>query len=605
MCGIVGLFSKNSIDKIEYRIKKMNDSQIHRGPESGREEIINDRIAFGHRRLAIIDTHTGANQPMISNSKRWILTFNGEIYNYKEIENELSYTFNSASDTEAIIGAVEEKGIEWFLKRANGMFAIGLYDTQEEKLYLLRDRMGIKPLYYTNKNNNFIFASEIKGILNSGLVEANFNEEAIDEYLGNRYIRAPYTFFKDIYQVNSGSYLIIDKELNIEEKKYWDLPKEFNTDLEFDEKEQLENFEDEFLKAVKIRLAADVPLGSYLSGGVDSSLLSAITAIEKKEKIHTYTIGFPELNEFEYSKMLADKYETNHHMLTMDSEDYLGKWEELISYKDGPLGVPNEIPLAIMSEKLKEEITVVLSGEGADELLGGYGKIYRSAFDYKNEKTDLSFYEYFRNKYEYVSRDMRDKFLSTPINLRDRFDKKIIDEFKLYPNEENIFRFFHTYHVKGLLQRVDMTTMETAVEARVPFLDHELIEYSYKNIPYNLKLKWKDEASKEKAKSIKANEYSEILDTPKYILRELSYKYLPKEIIEREKMGFPVPLTKWFRDLEKLAIENLSNVNWLKNGMIEELIKESKVDSRAGQVLWMFINVELFRKKYFEKEWRY
>lgn len=605
MCGIVGLFSKNSIDKIENRIKKMNDSQIHRGPESGREEIINDKIAVGHRRLAIIDTHTGANQPMISNSKRWVLTFNGEIYNYKEIENELSYTFNSASDTEAIIGAVEEKGVEWFLKKANGMFAIGLYDTQEEKLYLLRDRMGIKPLYYTTQDDTLIFASEIKGILSSGLVRANFNEEAIDEYLGNRYIRAPYTFFKDIYQVNSGSYLIIDKELNIEEKKYWDLPKEFNTDLEFNEKEQLEKFESEFLKAVKRRLAADVPLGSYLSGGVDSSLLSAITAIEKKEKINTYTIGFPELNEFEYSKMLADKYETNHHMLTMGSDDYLGKWEELISYKDAPLGVPNEIPLAIMSERLKEDITVVLSGEGADELLGGYGKIYRSAFDYENEKTDISFYEYFRKKYEYVPREMRDKFLNTSTMLRNEFDKKIINEFAKHPNEENIFRFFHNYHVKGLLQRVDMTTMETAVEARVPFLDHELIEYSYKNIPYNLKLKWKDETSKEKAKSIKANEYSEILDTPKYILRELSYKYLPKEIIEREKMGFPVPLTKWFKDLEKLAIENLSNVNWLKNGMIEELIKESKVDPRAGQVLWMFINVELFRKKYFEKEWRY
>lgn len=605
MCGIVGLISNNKIKDIKKRIKNMNNSQVHRGPESGREIVINEKIAVGHRRLAIIDTHTGANQPMISNSKRWTLTFNGEIYNYKEIEKELSYTFNSASDTEAIIGAVEEKGIEWFLKKANGMFAIGLYDIQEEKLYLLRDRMGIKPLYYTNQNDNFIFASEVKGILNSGLVDANFNEEAIDEYLGNRYIRAPYTFFKDVYQVNSGSYLIIDKELNIEEKKYWDLPKEFNTDLEFDEKEQLEKFETEFLKAVKRRLAADVPLGCYLSGGVDSSLLSAITAIEKKEKINTYTIGFPELNEFEYSKLLADKYETNHHILTMGSNDYLGKWEKLISYKDAPLGVPNEIPLAIMSEKLKEDITVVLSGEGADELLGGYGKIYRSAFDYKNEETELSFYEYFREKYEYVSRNIRDKFLNTPTNLRNEFDKKIISEFEQHPNEENIFRFFHTYHVKGLLQRVDMTTMETAVEARVPFLDHELIEYSYKNIPYNLKLKWKDEACQEKAKTIKANEYSEILDIPKYILRELSYKYLPKEIIEREKMGFPVPLTKWFKDLEKLAVENLSNVNWLKNGMIEELIKESKVDSRAGQVLWMFINVELFRKKYFEKKWRY
>lgn len=604
MCGITGIYSINNISNIEERIQKMNTSIKHRGPDA--EGFYRDNnLVLGHRRLSIIDITERSNQPMHSNSNVWHIVFNGEIYNFEEIKEQLNYNFKTTSDTEVILAAVEEKGIDWFLKLANGMFAIALYNSVSKELLLVRDRLGIKPLYFYNDGTNLVFSSEIKAILSSGLVEAQFNEEAVDEYLANRYIRAPYTFFKNIYQVNSGAYFLTNKNLSIKTKIYWDIPVEFNISNDYNEEEILIELDEELNKAIKYRLIADVPLGTYLSGGVDSSLITAITALHKKEKVNTYTIGFDEINEFEYSEVIAEKYNTNHHEILMQKQEYMHNWERLINFKDAPLGVPNEIPLAVMSSKLKEKITVVLSGEGADELMGGYGRIYRTPFDYKNENPKESFYEYFISKYDYVPRSMRDQLINTPKTYRQKFDEEIKAEFNKSSNEESIFKFFHKYHVKGLLQRVDMTTMQASVEARVPFLDHNLIEFSYKKIPHDLKLRWKSDKAKDGAKNKTSNEYSETLDTPKYLLRKLSYKYLPKEIIERKKIGFPVPLTEWFENLEALAKEYLPKANWLKEGVVGDLIKKSKTESRAGQILWMFINIELFRKNYFQKNWRW
>ncbi len=605
MCGIAGIYSKNIVDRLTDRIEKMNSSIAHRGPDSGAHYSVGDKIALGHRRLSIIDLREIANQPMHSNNGDLHLVFNGEIYNFQEIKEQLNYQFKTDSDTEVILAAVQEKGIDWFLKQSNGMFAFALYNSRTKELILARDRMGIKPLFYHKNDDHFIFGSEIKAILSSGLVRAEFNESAVDEYLANRYIRAPYTFFENILQVHPGTYLTLNSNLSHTETTFWELPKNQNFSETFDEEKLEDQFDQELTRAIKYRLIADVPLGTYLSGGVDSSLITAITALNKKDKVNTYTIGFPEMNEFEYSEIIAEKYNTEHHEILMKKEDYMGRWEELIRYKDAPLGVPNEIPLAVMSSKLKEKITVVLSGEGADELMGGYGRIFRAPFDYKHDKTNQTFYDYFIGQYEYVPRAMRDELISTPIVYRKEFDENIQKDFSKYRNEENVFQFFHEYHVKGLLQRVDMTTMQTSVEARVPFLDHNLIEFSYNKIPYDLKLKWNSSKAEEEAKTKESSNYSEVLDTPKYLLRKVSYKYLPKEIIERKKVGFPVPLTDWFENLEEVAMELLMDVSWLKKGVVNELVEKSKIESRAGQVLWMFINIELFRKSYFEKEWRW
>lgn len=599
MCGINGIIGIHHISEIEKRILKMNDLISHRGPDAGEIQIISKRVALGHRRLSIIDPTERSNQPMTSNSKRWTVVFNGEIYNFQDLKKNLEYNFYTNSDTEVILAYVETYGVDAFLKECNGMFAIGLFDNVEEKLYLIRDRLGIKPLHYALTEEAVLFSSEIKGILGSGLISPSFNEDAIDEYLGNRYVRAPYTFFKDIFQLEAGHYLTLDRNMRVESYCYWELPTEFNLQTNYDEEEISKKFEIELREAIERRLVSDVPLGTYLSGGVDSSLITAITTKLLNKPVHTYTIGFNNLNEFGYANRVADQYNTVHHQTSLSKDNYFDLMEEIIRYKDAPLGVPNEIPLAHLSREIKKNITVILSGEGADELLGGYGRIFRTPFDYKNHNIDTNFYNYFINNYEYVPRDIRDTFLNTSKRYRLYFDQKLEQDFKMHSNEENVFRFFHTYHVKGLLQRVDTTTMLAGVEARVPFLDYKLVEYSYKYIPYSLKLRWKDSFSKNSASKAWSNEYSEDLDIPKYILKKISYKYLPKEIIERKKMGFPVPLNDWIDLLEEGAVEILKEASWLKQDMLIELIEKSRTNERAGQVIWMFINVELFRRNYF------
>ena len=414
-----------------------------------------------------------------------------------------------------------------------------------------------------------------------------------------------FTFFKNIFQVKSSNLILIDSNLNIESKKFWNITDKFNLEKEYDETKILNKFRNEIEKSIEYRQVADVEVGTYLSGGLDSSIITAYTSIMSNKTLNSYTIGFRDLNEFEYSDIVANKFKTCHHKILLKKEDYLKNWNELIRFKDSPLGVPNEIPLAIMSNKLKEKITVVLSGEGADELMGGYGRIFRSPFDFSNSKVENNFYDYFINLYDYVPRSIRKSLLIGENKFMSYFDNQILSESKSYSNEEFVFRYFHKYHIKGLLQRVDMTTMQTSVEARVPFLDHNLVDFSYSEIPYDLKLKWNSENSVNKAKNSNSNAYSELLDTPKYLLRQVGKKLLPENIVDRRKVGFPVPLSEWFGDLESLANDYLTNVNWLKKNSLNELIKRSKNHARSGQILWMFLNVEMFKKTYFNKDWRW
>jgi len=607
MCGINGFISKNKLKDAPARIQKMNQALYHRGPDAGGiYELIPGQAYIGQRRLSIIDLDDRANQPMLSAGRRSAIAFNGEIYNYQDLRNDLDYPFSTTSDTEVLLAGLELHGVEW-LSRCNGMFAFVLCVLEDKTLMLARDRLGIKPLYYYQDKNCFIFSSEIKGILHSGLVEARWNEDVIDEYLGNRYIREPYTFFENIYQVPAGCFLIIDRDLNVRISRYWDLPDKFNLSDTFDENEVFEEFQNKVTESVYRRMISDVPLGTYLSGGIDSSIISAVCANRSAQALNTYTIGFPHMNEFSYAREVADRYHTNHHEILIDNSDYFEHLKELITYKDAPLGVPNEVPLAIMSKELKKTITVVLSGEGADELMGGYGRIFRSPFDYAHSAAgqEKDFYDYFISIYEYVPRAIRDKYLKTGHQLRNIIDDRIRNEFIGRPNEENVFRYFHRYHVKGLLQRVDTTTMYASVEARVPFLDHELVEFTYDKVPYELKLKWKSEAAYRQATMQNASEYSEVLDSPKYLLRRMGLELLPEEVVTRKKIGFPVPLNDWFSMLSNMARELLKDSLWLRYEELDALLEDCRRNARSGQILWMFVNVELFRRLYFEKEWRY
>lgn len=606
MCGINGILSKYPVKGIKDRVLQMNTAIMHRGPDAGNVlEIMGDKGILGHRRLSIIDLNPRSDQPMSLTDCDCAITYNGEIYNYKQLKAGLRHSFKTESDTEVLLAGLSEEG-NTFVNKCNGMFAFGYWNGAKKELMLCRDRMGIKPLFYYYDSEKVIFSSEIKGILSSGLVEARLNYDALDDYFGYRYVREPYTFFENIYQVEAGTICFFDSTLNRSSYRYWDIPVSFNQSKEYQAETIREQFEDRLVKAVRRRMISDVPLGTYLSGGVDSSILSAITAKESKGRIHTYTIGFEEMNEFPYAQMVSQRYGTFHHEIRMNQNDYLQKMEEIIGYKDAPLGVPNEIPLAIMSGKLKDKITVVLSGEGADELLGGYGRIFRSPFDYRNHATELDFYDAFIHQYEYVPRYIRDKYINSAYKIRSRFDQEIKARFLEHENEYNVFWFFHKYHVKGLLQRVDTTTMLTAVEARVPFLDHELIEFAYSEIPYEMKLRWKSESCKNQAKTLYASEYSEKLDIPKAILREVAYEYLPSEVIERKKVGFPVPLAAWKKRLVEMAREELKQACWLKSAMdVDGLLKECLVLPQGAQVIWMLINMQMFYKRYFNRKWEY
>lgn len=606
MCGINGVIAKSPIKDLKKRIHNMNESIAHRGPDAGNVlEVTDGRGALGHRRLSIIDLNVRSDQPMQTEDGQSALTYNGEIYNYRQLKVSLRYPFRTESDTEVLLAGLHEEGIS-FLPKCNGMFAFGFWNDAKKELVLGRDRMGIKPLFYYYDGEKVIFSSEIKGILNSGLVEAKLNYEALDDYLGYRYVREPYTFFENIYQVEAGTVCRFDCNLKKSSYRYWDIPAEFNTAEKYAETDIKERFKDKLIESVRRRMISDVPLGTYLSGGVDSSILSAITAQSSDKPLHTYTIGFPDMNEFDYAQMVARRYGTLHHEILISQEEYLGKLDEIISYKDAPLGVPNEIPLAVMSRALKENITVVLSGEGADELLGGYGRIFRSPFDFRNHNFGFDFYDFFIDQYEYVPRYLRDKYVNCDNDMRSQFDKSIKDRFSNYENEYNVFWFFHQYHVKGLLQRVDTTTMLAAVEARVPFLDHELIEFAYSEIPYEMKLRWKSEACRERAERQRASSYSEKLDIPKYVLRQTAYDYLPAKVIERKKVGFPVPLAAWEKDLLVMARRELQGACWLNGSAnVEELLKECLLLPKGHQIIWMFINIQLFYKQYFDSTWRY
>jgi asparagine synthase (glutamine-hydrolysing) len=474
------------------------------------------------------------------------------------------------------------------------MFAFILYDGLEMKTWLVRDPFGIKPLLYSVQGRTLIVASEVRSILSSGMIKSRANAAAIDEYLGYRYVREPYTFFEDVAQVPHGTALAFDSELRVSSDTYYSLPR-LNFSEKYDDESLLRELDGKLTRVVRDWLTADVKVGSYLSGGLDSSLLTAIMA-KNHEFVDTYTIGFDDdaTNEFQYAGKVAGLYRTRHREFLVNMEEYLAEDEMLPFYKGAPLGIPNESLLSIMTANLAKDITVVISGEGADELFGGYGRIFRGAFDYENHGGASDFYSYFIRKYEYIPRSFRDKHLVDNGGFRDIFDKKIRSEFAGFPNEENIFRFFHGYHIQGLLQRLDACTMRSSVESRPPFLDHSLVNFVYDAIPYAMKLRWSDSKSESEARGQQASQYSEILDIPKYALKKVSEAYLPREIIYRKKQGFPVPLTANFKTLCGEQATMLEGAEWLKNysSLEEDLLNLPN----PGQALWMLLNVEKFRR---------
>ena len=585
MCGIAGTFSQNGFFSIA-DVKVAADALSHRGPDSD-GFWYDDVVALGHRRLSIIDLDPRSSQPMSSVDGKYKIIFNGEIYNYLELKEELKKNhpstpfsdFKTTSDTEVVIKLFELYGCE-FVHHLNGMFAMALYDIFKKKLFIFRDRLGIKPLYfYDDGNKNIFFASELKALLATKKINTEVNLNAIIDFLQLGFIPAPKTIYQKIHKLNSGCYLQIDNN-GIEEKRYWSAAKSFESEKVFDENKIINSLETKLFESVKIQLRSDVPYGVFLSGGIDSSLLSAIASKIVIGKLNTFSIGFKEQshNEASYAKAVAEHLKTNHHEFIVSYQDALNLINSFADVYDEPFADASGIPTMLVSKLARQHVKVVLSGEGGDELFHGYGtmrwaerlnapymkhmrgilkmlfsqmssrhKRIAALLNYSTE-TFLPAHIFSQEQYYFNQSEIKEVLLPSVNHIAQKYfvynQKYLISEYfnKLKSTEDSASALQAFYELSvtlqdDLLTKVDRASMKYSLEARVPYLDHNVVEYAL-TIPSSIKTK----------KGI-----------AKYPLKTILYSHVPQQLFNRPKQGFSIPLAKWLHgELSFLIEEYLS-----------------------------------------------
>lgn len=585
----------------------MTDSLIHRGPD-GSGYWTKGPVALGHRRLAIIDLISGQ-QPMFYNQGRLCITLNGEIYNYIEIREELlgkGYTFLTDSDTEVILAAYAEWGTDC-VSHFNGMWAFALWDDANQRLFCSRDRLGEKPFYYTVAHNAFIFASELKSIFVHGVPKI-INEEMLDAYLCFTYIPAPYTFYKNIYKLLPGHSLIVENGA-IRTQQYWDVKFVSEKDSVKDEKQIFTTFEALFNDAVRLRMRSDVPFGAFLSGGLDSSLIVSVMSRMTDLSVRTFTIGFSErrFDERPLARLVAGKFHTDHKELIVVPENMSTLIETLAYCYDEPFGDSSALPTYLVSRMAKEEVSMVLTGDGGDEVLSGYtiyqgekfsqqyqkwpfflrkglpllidwtNKIIPDSLKAITERTitvlsasNLEFIDRLEQKQTGVNKDWRRRLLA-PQNGNVLSAKEFIENTLLPVKALDNFGKLNYWLTKislpdDVLCKVDRASMANSLETRLPFLDFRLVEY-LASVSMNVKLKGY---------------------TRKNILRRTLGKKLPRELMKASKKGFCIPLSMWTKggeSIDQILEENICEA--AKNGILREqavldLLTESK---RRGDIL--------------------
>lgn len=585
MCGICGFLGKFNID-ID-KLTAMNNTIIHRGPDDAGVEIYEladgVRLGMAQRRLSINDLSELGHQPMHSKNKRISIVFNGEIYNFLELKEELKdYEFLSTCDTEVIIAAYLRWGKE-FIQHIHGMFAIALFDRETDELILARDRIGKKPLYYfDDKNGNYIFASELKPIIEAQKGKLCINKAVIGEYLYNLCIDAPNTIFENVYKVKPGEMLVI-KGYEAEHIKYWDVAtkyKELSCNQIKDYDEAKSALKEALIEAVRKRMIADVPLGSFLSGGYDSSLITAIAQDLKDEPVKTFSIGFEEeaYNEAKYARQVAKHLGTNHTDIILGEGEMLSLIADTYRYYDEPFADSSQIATMLVSKLAREQVTVALSGDGGDEFFCGYniypdvalaqkldipGKITRGVCNFpgikqiglleklpfkvqvvaKNSdpllKTQIGGFTYIDRirsilNEESISASLKELensgLLEKKLSIGDRFIRSCKYPIEnRYDEKDWLIRRMlldmDTYISADILCKVDRASMKYSLESRCPILDTNVMELSFR-IPQEFKF----DGSKKKK-----------------ILKDIAYDYIPKEMLDRPKTGFGVPIDKWMR----------------------------------------------------------
>ena len=606
MCGITGFFS-SEINENQYSIllSRMSDKITHRGPnDSGYWFSIDDKIGLAHRRLSILDISQAGAQPMHSNSNRYTIVYNGEIYNHLDIRKEI-LDFNKfngwvgTSDTETLLKGFELWGIEKMLQKCTGMFAIAVWDKKDKCLNLARDRIGEKPLYYGWQGNSFIFGSELKSFSSHPDFKKEINKDALYSLLRYYNISGKNTIFKNIYKLRPGTILRIGQDKKHSEREYWSANKFIlNNSLETKPKPDevvIEEFRALFRTSVKNQMISDVPLGAFLSGGIDSSLIVALMQEQSINPVKTFTIGFDEkgYNEADFAKKVAKHLGTEHTELYVSPTDAMNVIPKLPKIYDEPFSDTSQIPTYLVSELASKEVRVSLSGDGGDELFCGYNRylmadkvfnkmslipksirhlLYRSLKKVKPNKWD-----YLASKIEFLLpefarlNNLGDKFykgvgLLSSDSMVDLYLKLVThwDEpskalssgndqlLTDYSNNEELSNFDNvrgmmlmdliTFLPDDLLVKIDRAAMAVSLETRAPFLDHNIVEYAF-----NLNQKFKVRNG-----------------NTKWILKEVLNKYLPKNTYDRPKMGFAVPIGKWLRGPLRDWADNLLNENRLK-----------------------------------------
>ena len=626
MCGIAGIVRFDPRDVVdEARLKRMRDVLRHRGPD-GEGLWLEGPVGLGHRRLSIVDV-AGGQQPMANEDDTVWITYNGELYNHAALRPGLEaagHRYRTRSDTETIVHLYEEEG-EHCVKRLQGMFAFALWDRSRERLLLARDRLGIKPLYYMISDRELLFASEIKAILAASGERPVLNAAAIPEFLATRFLAGEETFFRGIRKLPPGHTLTWSRAAGPQRRRYWCLPT--GTDASSaDLAERAADLRGRLERTVRSHLMSDVPLGLFLSGGLDSTGLAALMAPMVSERIRTFAVGFDDAasNELPYARLAARAVGAQHHEVVVSPEEFIEALPRLIWHEDEPIAFPSSIALHFVSRLARPHVKVVLTGEGADELFMGYGWYRLTAL---NERLGRPYWRltprgvrqavqrsvpwlpgrlrrYASRSFLALNPGVRSVFYENfavfPDSLRRALlGRDLADAVDPYREQLRCFeetpgstldRMSHadlqTYLVE-LLMKQDQMSMAASIESRVPFLDHELVEHVV-SMPSRFKVRGL---------------------TTKAVLREALRDRIPREILTRRKLGFPVPFGRWAKERfgsmvrETILGSRARSRGLFDHGPIEKMVgeHESGTANHADR-LWLLLNLELWQRTFLDGE---
>lgn len=628
MCGICGYLAKERLT--DAQLSNMNDTMLYRGPDDrGIETESIDNVWYvglGHRRLSIIDLSENGHQPMQSADGDIHIVFNGEIYNHRDLRKEITdYHYRSDTDTEVIIAAYLRWGVDDFISHLNGMFAFVLFDRKKQEIILARDRIGKKPLYYWMENEKIVFASELKAIMSYPGFRGKIKRSILARYLANQYINAPDTIFEDVYKLKPGSYMLVKFGLGLkaEVKFYWrlsDVYTRHSGNMIIDYEYARQELKNRIVTSVKNRMVADVPIGFFLSGGYDSSLVTAIAASISSSAIKTYSIGFheKELDEAGYARRVADYIGSSHTEKYISESEMLALVEQIPVYYDEPFADSSQIPTMLVSMLAAKDVKVVLTGDGGDEFFCGYEKYESvriaekaypiSVFLYRLEKVMPSLVRKMPRKLRILSEIPANNGYRTQILmneyeqmayniLADKNQKYIrypIEDYFLEKDwqETNMLVDIASYLPGDILCKVDRASMMYSIETRCPLLDTKVMEFSF-SLSHQFK-------------------YSR--HNGKRILKDIAHDYIPREFLERNKKGFGVPLKKWLMgplkeqlfemaDKKKIKTQGLFCYDNLINLMERYFSNRSETAemSYMTRLLWSFFVFQNWYKWYKDK----